>query len=482
MANYLGSNLIKVYPSGYRGDNINYEASVNSEENLNSLASRLVANKNYIVEAEESAESGADNKIIFVIEGYLFSANKSDITALFRGASENTIIYASVKTINVTTTVAGASGTYRTLIPYDDSDPAVLDNSDVFKGVYFSAESGDLALYKNVSGTWAVVESSKLIFNTTQIQDGTNAKAINEEFHVSKLYGEEDVNNYKSLVINRDSIHDTIVANGSTTLNGTLSVNNQSTGFKITGGTSQSKYLDLQGSTTIKHTTNIYASLDIGDSFNTSKITIKQSSNKTFSLIGALTNAAQTVTFSGTSTFQAGDYSSVSTSGSESIKIGGNTFNVVTRDIAQTISGNKTHSGTISITNSTANALSVTGTSNFGNIVVAGDKSVILGTTSSTTSETIYGDITFNNSDDIEMSKISASDGSSIFRSIKLSTSDNNKYVRLSHVTTSSVDYLNVNIDGSSFRLKGTSGKNYNLGNVIQFVSFEDGILTLKRE
>lgn len=461
MLNYLGSNLIKVYPSGYRGDNINYEASVNSEENLNSLASRLVANKNYIVEAEESSESGADNKIIFVIKGYLFSTNKSNITALFAGASENTIIYASVKTVDVITTVAGASGTYKTLIPYDNTVPAVLDSGNVFKGVYFSAESGDLALYKNVSNKWSVVESSKLIFSTSQIQDGVHKKAMNEEFHVEKLYGKEvleSTESHRELTINSDSSDKTI-------LSGSLDINNQSTGFKISGG---NKVLDIQADVNIKGGTNIYTSLDIGASGDSSKITIKQSHNKTLDLIGAsLSN--QTVTFNGNSTFYAGLYKSVVTPGEESITVAGSSINVVTRDTNQSISADKTHSGKISITNSGADAFNVTGTSNLG--------AVNIGSSSNNKDLTIYGNINVGGRDNNAKGIITSTGAATFTDSVQIKNSSN--YVNLG---LSNDNNFNININGNSFKLNGTINKTYNLGNVIQFVSFENGILTLKKE
>ena len=171
MANFLKSDEIRVYPSGYRGLNINPESFVNSEENLNSLADRVVKNKSYIVD-----DSGT--KIVFVIKGYLFSAEKSDITDLF-GSSGT--IYASATVYDVT--VTGHS--YKTLLPFNSSEAGVLDvteNSEsIFKGVYFDTSSGDLALFTYDDG-WKVKEESKLIFSTNQIQDNTTKKSITEQF------------------------------------------------------------------------------------------------------------------------------------------------------------------------------------------------------------------------------------------------------------------------------------------------------------
>ena len=194
MANYVNSNSISVYPSGYRGQGINYEAGVNSEKNLNSLASRLVYNQSYIVETVDDID-GVSGDITFVIKGYIFKTTKDAITGLFSSAEPGTIIYAHAKVINITTSVNSISSTYQTLIPYDANNVAVLDSGTDFKGVYFDTSSGEdnyaLALYKRVGTSWKVVEESKLIFSSNQIQDRDSKKSIKEEMHVEDLTAED---------------------------------------------------------------------------------------------------------------------------------------------------------------------------------------------------------------------------------------------------------------------------------------------------
>ena len=175
---YLDSSKINVYPSGYRGNGINPESFVNSEQNLNEIASRLTSEDSYIAH-----ENGVD--IEFVIKGYLFKALKSDVTGLVTNTSNGTIIYASVTVDETTAEVTG--GTYKTLVPYNTSSVGILDNSTTnkFEGVYFDTTSGDLPLYK-YEDEWKVIEDSMMTFSTKRIKDRNN-KCINDEFTTTKL-------------------------------------------------------------------------------------------------------------------------------------------------------------------------------------------------------------------------------------------------------------------------------------------------------
>ena len=188
---YLNSNQIKVYPSGYRGQNINYEAGVNSEENLNELASRLVANKSYVA---EEYNDGTATKIKFVVDGYLFSTTKSAITDLFSDASLNTRIYAHVTTKDISVTANSITSSYRTLIPYNTTSIGILDGnsgdiSGKFIGVFFNTAQGEdanaLAVYVKLEEGWSVPIDSWLVFSSTQVQDsGSSAKEpISQKFH-----------------------------------------------------------------------------------------------------------------------------------------------------------------------------------------------------------------------------------------------------------------------------------------------------------
>ena len=151
-----------------------------------------------------------------------------------------------------------------------------------------------------------------------------------------------------------------------TTLNGDLNINNQETGFKISGG---GKTLDIQANTAIKGTATIHAPLTVGADGNTASINIKQNNNKALTLIGNANND-QTITFNGTSTFQVGNYESISTSGYEAVTVGGNSFKVVTRDTPQTVSGKKTFTNEIYIQKNTSAS-----TTSRGCLVVGVDKS-----------------------------------------------------------------------------------------------------------
>jgi len=139
-----------------------------------------------------------------------------------------------------------------------------------------------------------------------------------------------------------------------TTLNGSVEINNQATGFKLSGGTSNSKDLDIQANTIISGATSITAATTIGATTTINKaLTVGATSTYTgsveikgkqnLSLVGDKTSGAQTLTFNGDSTFQAGSYAS--TKGNDpdaySITVGGNVFDIVTRGDIQTITGEK---------------------------------------------------------------------------------------------------------------------------------------------
>lgn len=193
MAN-LSSNKIKVYPTGYRGSNYNNESYVNSETNLNNLSSRLTYRPSYI--SEEVA-----GHIKFVVDGYLFECDKSDITALIANPSENTIIYAVIKTCEVEV----SNTKYKTLIPSNASVPAILDSAgDNFLGVDFDTvvptpeqdatyTINSLPLYKYDGTNWNLIASSLLRFSTTHISNsvGDSTKAISEELTTEDIYADK---------------------------------------------------------------------------------------------------------------------------------------------------------------------------------------------------------------------------------------------------------------------------------------------------
>ena len=197
MAN-LDSSKIKVYPTGYRGSNYNNESYVNSETNLNSLSSRLTYRPSYI-------SKEVDGHIQFVVDGYLFECDKSDIIEKLNISSptDGTTIYAVIRTSEVEVD----NTKYKTLIPTNADVPAILDSSgDEFLGVSFvttvpSAEEGatyvvnslPLYRYSDSSSEWILISSSLLRFDTKQISNagGTVTKNISEEFSSDNIYAEK---------------------------------------------------------------------------------------------------------------------------------------------------------------------------------------------------------------------------------------------------------------------------------------------------
>ena len=91
MAEFLDSNNIKVYPSGYRDAEIDLNASRTSEESTTRLLKAAVGFYSYVKEE-------ADNSLTIVVDGYVFNV-KSGITNignLFPNPSSGTKVYAKI--------------------------------------------------------------------------------------------------------------------------------------------------------------------------------------------------------------------------------------------------------------------------------------------------------------------------------------------------------------------------------------------------
>lgn len=252
--NYLNSSVIKVYPSGYRDPQYNYKSCVNSEDNLNEIASRLVSNKSYI--------SKVDGDVVeFVIKGYLFKTTKSAITDLFSEIAVDNIIYASVTVAPITSTVGGVSQTYDTLVRYGGTTVSVLDDSGEFKGVYFSSgqsvPDGSLGLFIKTSDTidgFDTYTPSLLVFKTEKIQNGSAKKSIAEEFttttaNITELGSNLDANSKNISGVNTLSA---VNVNASTYM---------SAPYISLTGTNQTPVLNLQGKSFVKG----YSTTDTSD-------------------------------------------------------------------------------------------------------------------------------------------------------------------------------------------------------------------------
>ena len=406
MAQFLSSDSIKVFPSGFRGQNVDVSSNLTTEENLTNISSKVTNSKRCYWYDDPSDST----KMCIVIDGYFFhNILKSSVQALFSSPSDGDIIYAMINTL------ALGTNNLNTLICFDGDTPGhILDVGTLFKGLAFDTSYGSvpeyhyLPLFKRVSSAWEPIISSTLNISASQVED-VEGNSLRESLHTGTLTTTTSIvnNGTTSLggnvslggnitsavnvtnattstststgalivaggvgigeklnvagnttiggtlgVANNTSIAGTFTVGTKssnekkTQLNGAVEINNQEVGFKISGGKTTSKNLDVQAATTIKDTTTINEALTIGDGTYTGSVTIRGLKNLILQGSGS---SAQTITFGGTSNFQAGNYSSISTVGSESITIGGNTFNIVTRNSAQTIEGAKTFSGTLKL-------------------------------------------------------------------------------------------------------------------------------------
>lgn len=160
MAEYLNSNYVKVYPSGYRSSDIDFNATRTTEESV-TRALKAPLGKSSFVKLEEN------NLLTIVINGYIFNVDDgiTRITNLFSSLLPNptkgTKIYAHI----VTQDIDNSSIRLMMLVnSEDETQPNVLDKDNEFKGLAFTLEDtqhNDLIILEYDS-TWTIPEESKL--------------------------------------------------------------------------------------------------------------------------------------------------------------------------------------------------------------------------------------------------------------------------------------------------------------------------------
>ena len=434
---YLASAQVRsVYPTAYRNHTLDPQADNTTEYNLVNMINRI-GGRSFVI-SYDSGASGTSVALKASIGGYIFEISGAGVAALKSAAeaasSENIYLYIRLATADN----SDYAFENTQLVDADGTGTSVndLDAGSSFSGLGygFTQPSGSdkafvLALVKD--DEWHVPSTSFVIMDTSKIGDGiSNERTLAEGITTEDLDVTGDTNITGTLsatgatslgstldVTGATTLESTLNAqgavdfdstlnvdgntelkgtltvgtsgtpaattlNGATTINGTTTINNQATGFKVTGGTTTSKSLDIQADTTItaattiagttavnsgasvdvassktvdvnanltvNNDTTIHSQLQVGNSNHTAKVTIKQTNDKNFTIEGTRSDSTgQTISFAGTSSFQGGNYASVTGAGSEQVTVGGNVFNIVTRDTNQdNISGNKTFTGT----------------------------------------------------------------------------------------------------------------------------------------
>lgn len=160
MAEYLNSNYVKVYPSGYRSSDIDFNATRTTEESV-TRALKAPLGKSSFVKLEEN------NSLTIVINGYIFNVDDgiTRITNLFSSLLPNptkgTNIYAHI----VTQDIDNSSIRLMMLVnSEDETQPNVLDKDNEFKGLAFTLEDTqhDDLIILEYDSTWTIPEESKL--------------------------------------------------------------------------------------------------------------------------------------------------------------------------------------------------------------------------------------------------------------------------------------------------------------------------------
>lgn len=358
---YFESNRISVYPTAYRqyvdSNNetveVNPEARVNTEYNtthlIDGLVNHEINNGNFVVDYDPTSKF-----IKFCMQGYYFNLDLSglNITDLY------------VK-INVVNTVSSAYWKYvYELVPinYNNSNRDLdykdkSDNKIKFIGLDYVTSNPTSDYFALLVGG-AVPDKSKLKFSTENVGyfDVTNWYPISTKF-TTTTFSATTIND---LTLTKNAVGFAI-GGGTTPASLSLTANITNSGaftnsnaftntgaFSNTSTFTNSGGINNTGLFTNGATTTINKKFTVGaGSTYTGSVEIK--SKKNLSIVGDNTSDS-TLTFNGTSVFQSGDYASSLTGGSETITLGGNTFNVVTRNTTQEISGEKTFTSPVTIT------------------------------------------------------------------------------------------------------------------------------------
>lgn len=190
---YVKSSKIKMFPSSWRRKEYNPEANLNTEENLTNISRRISAQSydSYVISKD-------GNEITFVIHGYWFKADLSDVIV------DESPLFAKIKLVN---SVPDGNTDFNnlTLVPTTASVPGQLDDNleipenpdndtNEFHGVEFYTSAIPTPWPENVfelqllDSNHEVPIKSYLNISTEQVQNGNNSNLpISEQFTTKSL-------------------------------------------------------------------------------------------------------------------------------------------------------------------------------------------------------------------------------------------------------------------------------------------------------
>lgn len=179
MANYVKSDLIEVFPAGFR-DNANAKSKLTTEENLTGL--NLLSSDSNIRNRWFKIGEGENAHTIILIEGYKFVIKTENIP--------NDANYACIKLGEL----GGSDNTAKTkvLVPWGGSAGEILDSTEEFKGLYFTNEeptAADNVFYVQKDKNFAVTSSEVINYKEEIINSNKilTEQPINDYFHTKNL-------------------------------------------------------------------------------------------------------------------------------------------------------------------------------------------------------------------------------------------------------------------------------------------------------
>ena len=243
---YTSSTNVKMYPSSFRGDNVeqsttrlyDVESRLATEKNLTGYYSRIASKDSYIIDWDKTSKV-----LKCIISGYYFELSLADFLAS-ASVSSLTNIYAHIKVENREVTVAIKNTTFSTgMLEAVDGNDTTLDIENVFKGLGLSENSTEAGVTASLhiltradtSSEWDAPKLEKARFTTEHLA------ILNSNGQIVKMF--DDIMKLVSVGGDMLQINMPLLVNGDINLleQGNVSANTITTSKVVFG---QNKYID----------------------------------------------------------------------------------------------------------------------------------------------------------------------------------------------------------------------------------------------
>lgn len=196
---YTSSENVKMYPSSFRGDNVeqsttklyDIESRLATEKNLTGYYSRIASKDSYVIDWNKLSKV-----LKCIINGYYFELSLADFLSS-SDVSNLTDIYAHIKVENRELTIAVKDTTFSTaMLETVDGNDTTLDIENIFKGVGLSENTTETGVTASLhiltradaNSEWSAPKLEKTRFTTEHLallnRDGQVVKMFDDVMKV----------------------------------------------------------------------------------------------------------------------------------------------------------------------------------------------------------------------------------------------------------------------------------------------------------